>query len=397
MKSYKFKINNEKDNNNENNNKNEINDKKIIVSFPHIGNYYIPIYNLLNNIVDKEKVEILIPSKITSNTITKGSEISPDLVCTPFKYNMGNFIESLEKGANVLIQAGGGCRYGYYYEVQEKLLKDMGYNFTFISLCDEKNLNILDVYSKMKILNGKLKFREFVYYFLLCFRMINILDEFERFFRENYALQKNKNEYDIIQKQMLEEFKNVRSMRKLNSLKKKYKELSGNVKLRHENENDIKIGIVGELYSQMEPFSSFYLEKELSKLNCIVKRNTTATYLLFKKRFSQRKVLKDSKDYISYGLGADGAESIAHTLNMINDGYDGIIHIKPFGCMPEINAMPILQKINNDTNIPIMYLTFDEQTSSTGINTRIEAFYDMIKMKKEIQSNKDNALGEDVI
>jgi len=30
-----------------------------------------------------------------------------------------------------------------------------------------------------------------------------------------------------------------------------------------------------------------------------------------------------------------------------------------------------------------MYLTFDEQTSSTGIKTRIEAFYDMLKMKKE--------------
>ena len=30
-----------------------------------------------------------------------------------------------------------------------------------------------------------------------------------------------------------------------------------------------------------------------------------------------------------------------------------------------------------------MYLTFDEQTSSAGINTRIEAFYDMIKARKQ--------------
>lgn len=357
--------------------------KKYKVSFPKLGNYYVPIHCLLNNLVDKENVEIIVPDKMTSDIIKKGSNNSPDFICTPFKYNMGNFINALENGANVLIQAGGGCRYGYYYELQEKILKDLGYDFIFINLLDEKGLDIKNVYNKFKLLNKKLSFKDFCYYFLLGFRMINILDKLEKYMRINYSLQINKNEFKNIHKNLLEEMQYIKTMKELTILYKKYKKEVYSVKLRKENNKDIKIGIVGELFTSMEPFASFNLEETLNKYNCIVKRYTTATYLLFEKGFEQKKVLKKSKKYINYQLGADGAETIARTLELIDKGYDGVIHIKPFGCVPEINAMPILQKIAQDTKVPIMYLTFDEQTSSTGLNTRIEAFYDMIKMKKE--------------
>jgi len=40
----------------------------------------------------------------------------------------------LESGANVLVQAGGGCRFGYYGEVQKEILKKLGYKFDFIKL-----------------------------------------------------------------------------------------------------------------------------------------------------------------------------------------------------------------------------------------------------------------------
>ena len=130
-------------------------EKKYIVSFPHLGNYYVPIYNLLKNILDLSTTEILIPKKITKRTIELGANVSPDFVCIPFKYNMGNYIESLEMGANVLIQAGGGCRYGYYAEVQEQILRDLGYDFTYITLLDDKRINVKGVYKKFKNLNPK--------------------------------------------------------------------------------------------------------------------------------------------------------------------------------------------------------------------------------------------------
>lgn len=362
--------------------------KKLVVGYPKLGNYYIPIYNLLNHLVDKDHVDIIVPDKMSPELLKKGAINSPDFICTPFKYNMGNFIDALEKGANVLIQAGGGCRYGYYSELQEKILRDMGYDFIFLNLMDESGVNVLDAYKKMKVLNQHLTFKNFCYHFLIGFRSIHLLDRFETYMRENYVLQVHSGEFDHIHQKMLEDMKKIDSLKELKRWKRNYDQQIHQVSLRDPLEQDIKIGIVGELFTSMEPFASFYLEKELNQFHCSVKRYTTATYLLFEKGFTKNKVLRKSKDYLTYLIGADGAESISRTLELIENGYDGIIHIKPFGCMPEINAMPILQKIAQDKLIPILYLTFDEQTTATGFHTRIEAFYDMIKMQKEEKLRK---------
>lgn len=58
---------------------------------------------------------------------------STDYVCTPFKHILGDFIEALEAGADVLVQFGGPCRLGYYGELQESILRDMGYDFAMLN------------------------------------------------------------------------------------------------------------------------------------------------------------------------------------------------------------------------------------------------------------------------
>ena len=42
----------------------------------------------------------------------------------------------------------------------------------------------------------------------------------------------------------------------------------------------------------------------------------------------------------------------------------------------------MLQKVSEDYSVPVLYLTYDSQTSDTGLDTRLEAFYDMLAMKK---------------
>ena len=108
-----------------------------IISFPHLGNYYIPIKHLIKKITN---CEIIIPPKNNKRTIEIGSKYSPDDICMPFKYNLGNYIDALDAGANILVQAGGGCRYGYYAELQEQILKDLGYKFEFINLIQNNHI-----------------------------------------------------------------------------------------------------------------------------------------------------------------------------------------------------------------------------------------------------------------
>ncbi len=366
---------------------------KYVISFPHIGNYYVIVYNLLKNIIDNKTTKILVPKHITKHTLEVGSDSSPDFVCVPFKYNMGNYIESLEAGANVLIQAGGGCRYGYYSEVQEQILKDMGYDFLYISLMDAKGVNASKIYNKFKKLNPKLKFSKFLYHLVIAIKCMELMDGHETYIRENVLYEKKQGEFKKFHVSLLEELKNVNSMFDYKNLKKKYWRWINSIELSNKKEQ-IKVGIVGELYTSMEPFSTFFLENELAKFGIKTKRYTTVTYLLFKKKHAEKKLLKTASKYIEYPFGADGTESIAHTLELCDMGYDGIIHIKPFGCTPEINAMPILNKISEDKNIPIMYMTFDSQTSETGIKTRLEAFYDMLVMKKNNSVNNNRKLND---
>ena len=137
-----------------------INEEKII-SFPHIGNYYIAIDFLMKYTLN---IKTLAPPPITKKTLELGSKYSPDFVCVPFKYNLGNYIEALEEGANFLVQAGGGCRFGYYGEVQEQILRDLGYDFEFLSILNTSDISPFSVYGKFKKLNPKLSFAKFTYY-----------------------------------------------------------------------------------------------------------------------------------------------------------------------------------------------------------------------------------------
>ncbi len=48
-------------------------------------------------------------------------------------------------------------------------------------------------------------------------------------------------------------------------------------------------------------------------------------------------------------------------------------------CMPETSVRPILEKIHQETGIPFLSLSIDEQVAEAGIQTRIEAFVDLVK------------------
>ena len=349
-----------------------------IISFPHLGNYYIPIKYLIENIT---KCKVLVPPSITKKTIDIGSKYSPDYVCVPFKYNLGNYIEALDKGANILLQAGGGCRYGYYAELQEQILKDLNYNFTFINFIENNRVSIKKIYKFAKQMNPKLNILKFIYYVLNTIIMIIIMDKLSKYKRENIGFEKEKNSFNKLEECFLNKLKNFNktpfNLTKIYyNYKKRYKQLQKN-----KPNNPIKIAIVGELFSIMEPFSSNNIEIKLANMGIEVHRFTTLTYLLFQKKHNIKKLLKKGKKYIKYHLGADATESVVLSYELAKKNYDGIIHIKSFGCTPELNAMSILDKISNDFNIPIIYFSFDSTDSTVAVDTRIEAFYDMLIQK----------------
>ncbi len=344
-----------------------------------MANYYIPANYLIKNICD---VEIIEAPFITTQTIELGNKYSPEFVCTPFKYTLGTMIECLDKGANMLLQFGGGCRYGYYSELQEQILKDLGYKFELVNLITAGKINIKKIYKIIKKIDKNFKVSKGLYYLYITVNMIKYMDKIDDYIRQNIGFEVEKNSFNNLLKEMLEKFKTVNNPIQLYILYKIYFKKFKKIKI-NKPKNCLKVGIIGELYTLMEPFSNYFLEKELASFNIEIKRFTNVNYLLFDNKKIVNKALKKSKKYMKYKMCADSSTNVYWAKYLGINKYDGIIHIKSSFCTPEIGVMPILDKIANDYNIPIIYFSFDANTSEVGIKTRLEAFYDMLEMRRK--------------
>ena len=349
------------------------------VSYPVMGDYTIPAYFFLSHILSTGIVE---PRPVTSRTIEIGSKYSPEFICTPFKYTLGTMIESIEDGADTLIQMGGGCRYGYYGEVQKQILYDLGYNVRLVNLVTMGKTSFKRIMKELKKIDSKVGRIKVLYYGFITLKMVKYMDDIDEYIRNNIGFEVEEGRLEDLKYKMLSEFKKVNNY---NELRKIYKFYAGEilkVKIK-KPDNPIKIGIIGELYTVMEPYSNYFLEKELAKNNIEIKRFTNVYYLLIEKKKEIKKYLKYVKKYIKYKMGADAADNIARTKYLCENNYDGIIHIKSSFCTPEIGAMPIINKIADEYNVPVLFFTFDANTSETGIKTRLEAFYDMLEMRRK--------------
>jgi len=350
------------------------------ISFPHIGKYHVPISKLMEKLVGKYG-EVMPAPAITKRTLELGTKNSPEFVCIPFKYNLGNFIEALENGANVLFQTSGDCRMGFYNEVQEQILRDLGYDFKMCIIeTNSRNRNLKDFFNMFKSMNPKLTYFKTIRAILLCVRIIFAMDKIENYIRANIGFEQNPGELEKTEKEFLAKIAECNSVYKVEILYRQYLKRLKNIPL-NKPQNPIKIGVVGELYVLMEPFSNYFIEKELAKFGVEVTRFINVSYLLFSPQHKIKNLLAQAEGYVTYEIGADGTDSVAKCVHFAKNGYDGIIHLKPFGCTPEVNSIPIVQRVSENFGIPVLYFSFDSQTSETGVKTRLEAFYDMLQMK----------------
>ena len=347
-----------------------------IVSFPHLGNYYIVFNYFLTKAL---KCKVIIPPGTTRKTIELGSKYSPDFVCVPFKYNLGNYIEALDMGANTLIQGGGGCRYGYYGELQEKILKDLGYDFEFYNLIYDNHISLKKGYKFCRKINKRCNIFSLIYYLINSLFMIIFIDKIERYIRLNMGFEETNGEFERLEKEYFDSFKNNGILNNI-IMYYRYKKKFRNIKI-DKPSNHLKVRIVGELFSLIDSNTSFNIEKKLIKMGVEVYRDTDLTYLLITKRFILRSMIRKGKKYIKYHLGADGTASVVRSMDSLD--MDGILHLKSFGCTPEISAMSILSKISNEYKIPILYFSFDVEDNEVGVDTRLETFYDMLKGRND--------------
>ncbi len=350
------------------------------VTFPHMGELNISVKTFLQEL----GFEVVVPPKISKKTLDLGMKYGPEFACLPFKINLGNFIEALEEGANIIIMGGGcgPCRFGYYGEVQREILQELGYDFEMFII----EPNLIEDYRNLKTTFGGISLRNFIRAATLTWKKIQAIDRVYRLVLSKRATEKKEGQVNKLYNKFLYEIESTASVRKIKDLAEKYTNQLQNVGDNYKRGVEIKIGIVGEIYLVLEPFVNLEIEKKLGELGASVKRDIyISSWLCHFLHLSNeyKKIKKAASNYLKNFVGGHGLESIGNTVRFSREGLDGVIQLAPFTCMPEIISQTILPEVSKQENIPVLSLFFDEHSADAGLRTRLEAFIDLLVRKKE--------------
>lgn len=362
------------------------------LTFPHMGLLSIPVETLINGLGHEA-----VPAPPTNKrTFELGSKYAPEGACLPFKINLGNYIEALERGAEGILMAGGlgPCRFGYYAQIQRQILEDLGYQFTLL-LLEPLGGERRELYRALRVLLEKVAFPQAVAALRLAWEKIRWVDRGNALFRYYLPRCKDKAEASKSYNQFLE---SIREEKKVCRLKAHLQKMEVSLKrnLGRETGPLLRVKIIGEIYMVLEPRVNFQLEKLLGEMGVEVVREMSISqwveeHLLgFFYPHHKRRTILLSEPFLPSFVGGHGRETIAEMVDAGVNRLDGVIQVLPFTCMPEIVAQSITPEVSAVYQLPVLSLVIDEHSAEAGIITRLEAFLDLLRRKRlKMGANSD--------
>ena len=347
------------------------------VALPRYGEYNCA----LKYIVEQGfEARCVLPPPLSRRTMDLGTLNSPDLVCTPFKTTLGSMIEALEAGADTIIMVHGACRLNYFGELQEQILRDMGFDFEFINLSLYNTGKKRDILRALKVINPRCNLVRAGRSLYEAAQMVQSLDDTTARYYQNCGFDPS-GTYRKIYRKFISDLYAAQSLSDIREADRAANHAFEDVTL-EKPADPIRIGIIGDYYTVMDPFSNLELEQKLADMGVEVHRlmNITNDMLRNSEKNKQIKIRRFSE----YSMGASSTTDIWQAQYFAEQHFDGLVQVKSAFCMPETDIMPVLANLSQDYKIPALYLTYDTQTSDVGLMTRLEAFYDMVDMRKKV-------------
>lgn len=349
------------------------------LTYPHMGEAYIAVKGLMDDL----GVESVIPSFTTESTLRLGSAISPETICLPYKIMLGNYINSIKAGADTILITGscGPCRFGYYGPLQKQALEDAGYKDIDIIILDPPREGYRNFYEAVRKITGPNR-KNIGTAFMNAYKVCCEVDELNRLLYYTRPRAYDKAALRNLMHGFRQDIMKVKGTSEMLGLIHETKAKVLKVDM-DETSVPLKLGIIGEIYTIIEPFTNLNVEERLGELGVEVHRsmtvrdwarNTVILPLTGRKGYRLEKKL--SKPYLPVLIGGHTQQCIGHAVHYAKMGYDGLVQIYPMTCMPEIVSRSILPQVEKDYSIPILYLIVDEQTGEAGFQTRLEAFVD---------------------
>ncbi len=353
------------------------------ISWPHMGSLEF----VMGGIFEEMGVEYVLPPPNSQRTLELGARYGPEFACFPLKTTLGNFIEAIENGADTLIMVAGRgpCRFGYYAETQRRILEEAGYEFRMVSLEFEPSRIPGTIRNLHRLKQGK-SWPSLYRAFKFALTKAHLIDRLERQALHQRYLDREGGATTAALKRCYGMVWDADSYASLERIEEEAFAVLRAVP-RAERE-EIKIGIVGEFYLVLEPFFNLGVEEQLGGFGAYVERNIYLTDWL--RPSGERPVLghhehgseRLAMPYLTHKVGGEGIFSVGDTALFNSLGFDGVVQLMPFTCMPETIAKSILPLVSRDLGIPVLSLVIDEMTGKAGVSTRLEAFTDLARFRR---------------
>lgn len=140
---------------------------------------------------------------------------------------------------------------------------------------------------------------------------------------------------------------------------------------------DMKIALAGHPYNIYDNFTNMNLVKKLNNLGIGVETMEFTNDLIFDLEINELY----KRPFWTYAR-----ENYGFAANVVRERkVDGIIYVSSFNCGTDSVIIELIK--NNVGSFPFLTLKVDEHTGEAGIDTRIEAFADMLERRVRNESN----------
>jgi predicted nucleotide-binding protein (sugar kinase/HSP70/actin superfamily) len=349
------------------------------LAIPNIGNYAVALAALGECLGVKSETCL----SITPEMLTLGTRYAPETCCLPLKAYLGHFVKAAREGVEyaVMVNSIGRCRLRYYGRLQQKILDDIGLKMHVFGLgydgIKPPLIRYFDPTLRQVLHGGACYVNKLI--------AIDIL-EIEAWRTRPREL--HAGDTSRLFKHTLDELDELTAVRAIRGFWKTIRERFAAVPI-DPARPVLRIGLLGECSVLRDKFLNHNIEEMLGNLGAEVRNFflmgtelKTIFNLGILNKHSRKNQLRKAKGHLHALVGGHALDSVANAIRCAEEGYDGVVHICPAGCMPEVSIRPILRQVCKDRDFSLLELSFDEHTGHEGVCTRIEAFVDILWEKR---------------
>ncbi len=338
--------------------------------------------------------DVKIARSLSDDVVNSGKELAPEFICYPMVTLLGQMRFLIEQGVSriIMVQGKGKCRLGWYAQIMEEILNRAGFAVQILAIDSPfpwrpNGRNFLE---RWKQIVGTPRASTVARAVAFALWKQSMVDKADDILREIRARERPRGSGDKRHKEFLHELRLASGFLDSYNAFGRYNRDMKSIPLI--TEEPLKIAVAGEIYIINEPFVNKDVEKILGSFEQRVRvyrrlnvTNWLGSHLLKTPGavLGHRRVIKGASDYIPVSVGGHGQESVGEAVLAKKSGMDGVLHLFPFTCMPEIIAQNILVRVSHDLDIPVLSLMISEQTGVAGMRTRLEAFFDLLYERRK--------------